>query len=195
MNIGLIILLVVGALAAYVIAVYNSLQVLKTRIKASVQEIGNQLKRQANLIPNLAESAKSYLKHEKDIYDKITQARRAVDTAVKEGGASVDKAVDSINQLLPKLQILVESNPELKANTVIMKLMDELRDTGDKLMYSRRTLIDLSANYNMKLVTFPSNIVANAFGFKPEKGLETPMEGEHISVSGEETKDVKVDLN
>lgn len=178
----------------YAIGVYNSLQTLKTRIKASVQEIGNQLKRQANLIPNLAESVKSYLTHEKDIYDKITSARRAVEAAVKEGGVKIDEAVSQINSLVPKLQVIVESNPELKANQVIGKLMDELRDTADKLMYSRRTLIDLSAEYNMKLVTFPSNLIANAFGFKAEKGLEVPVSGAHLSVSDTETQDVKIDL-
>jgi len=180
--------------AFYVVGVYNSLQTIKTRIQASLQEIGNQLKRQANLIPNLAESAKSYLEHEKDIFDKLTAARKAVDVAVAEGGAKVDAAVEQLNQLLPRLNILVESNPELKANTVVTKLMDELRDTADKLMYARRTLIDLTADYNTKLVTIPSSFVANLFGFKPEKGLSTPVEGAHVEVSQEETKDVKIDL-
>lgn len=195
MNIGLILLGVIALVAMYIIGVYNSLQTLKTRLMASIQEIGNQLKRQVNLIPNLTESAKAYLKHEKDIYDKLTEARKAVEVAAKEGGAKIDQAVDKINQLIPKLNVIVESNPELKANTVVTKLMDELRDTSDKIMYARRTLIDLSADYNMKLVTFPSNLIANAFGFKAEKGLETPLTGTHISVSQDDTKDVKIDLS
>lgn len=194
MLIPIIFLVVILSLVGYLISTYNYFQTTKTRITASIQEIGNQLKRQASLIPNLAESAKSYLTHEKDIYDKITSARKAIDTAVEKGGASIDKAVDSLNALLPKLNILVESNPELKANTVIMKLMDELRDTGDKLMYARRTLIDLTADFNAKLITFPSNLVAKIFGFKPEKGLGTPVEGAHLEVSAAETQDVKVDL-
>lgn len=189
----LIILLLVG-LVGYFISIYNYLQTTKTRIVASIQEIGNQLKRQASLIPNLAESAKGYLEHEKDIYAKITDVRKAVDLAVSQGGESINKAVDSFNALLPKLNILVESNPELKANTVVIKLMDELRDTGDKLMYARRTLIDLTADYNAKLITFPSNLVAKMFSFQPEKGLTVPVEGPHLSVSETETADVKIDL-
>lgn len=194
MPLALIILGPIVLVLLYIIAVYNGLQTTKTRIQASIQEIGNQLKRQANLIPNLADSAKSYLTHEKDIYDKITAARKAVDAAVAEGGKKVDVAVSELQGLLPKLQVLVESNPELKANDVIARLMDELRDTADKLMYSRRTLIDLSADYNMKLVTFPSNLIAGIFGFKREKGLEVPTEGAHMSVSEDETKDVKINL-
>jgi LemA protein len=183
-----------AVIAVYVIGVYNSLQRLKTRIVASIQEIGNQLKRQANLIPNLSESTKAFLSQEKGIFEMLTDARKAVEIASIEGGAAIDQAVQKINDVLPRLNVLVESNPELKSNTVVMKLMDELRDTADKIMYARRTLIDLTADYNMKLVTFPSNIVAGAFGFKPEKGLETPMTGDHVTVSAEETKDVKVNL-
>jgi LemA protein len=182
------------AVAGYVITVYNGLQTIKTRIKASIQEIGNQLKRQASLIPNLSESAKGYLKHEQGIFKMLTDARKAVEVAQKEGGAKIDEAVSKLQGLLPKLNILVESNPELKADGVVTKLMDELRDTSDKIMYARRTLIDLSADFNRQLVTFPSNLVANVFGFQAEKGLEVATEGEHISVSAEETKDVKVKL-
>jgi hypothetical protein len=72
--------------------------------------------------------------------------------------------------------------------------MRELGDTADKLMYARRSLIDLSQSYNQKLMVFPSNIIAGMFGFKPEKGLETPMSGDHVAVSEAETKDVKVNL-
>jgi len=75
--------------------------------------------------------------------------------------------------------------------------MDELRDTADKVMYARRTLIDLSADFNQKLVTFPSNIIAKMFGFKPEKGLEVPTEGSYLKVSEKETKtpEVKIDFS
>lgn len=191
-----ILLLGVAALVVlYIIGVYNGLQTLKTRIVASIQEIGNQLKRQANLIPNLQESVKAYLKHEKGIFDLLTSARKSVDAAVKSGSlANAEKASSQIQNLLPKMQILVESNPQLQANTTVTNFMDELRDTADKLMYSRRTLIDLSQDYNMRLMTFPSNLVASTFGFKPEKGLDTPMTGEHLAVSSEEMKDVKVSL-
>ena len=72
--------------------------------------------------------------------------------------------------------------------------MDELRYSSDKVMYARRTLIDLAADFNRMLVTVPSNFIGMLFGFKPEKGLDTPMEGEHISVSAAETKSPKISL-
>ncbi len=183
------------ALVLYVIGVYNDLQTTKTRIVASIQEIGNQLKRQASLIPNLQASVKAFMKQEKELFTLITAARTSVDKAVKDHSlTSAEKASSQLNNLIPKLQVLVESNPELKSDKTVTQFMDELRDTADKLMYSRRTLIDLSQDYNMKLVVFPSNIVAGFMGFKPEEGLKTPMSGDHVEVSHEEMKDVKVSL-
>ncbi len=193
--IGGIILLII-AIGLWAMSFYNSMNVLKTKIKASIQEIGNQLKRQASLIPNLEASVKSYLKHEKGIYELITKTRASVADASKDQSIeNLDKALDNVNKLLPKINVLVESNPELKANTTINKFMDELRDTADKLSYARRTLIDLSQRYNAKLVTFPNNILAGMFGFTEAKGLSTPMTGSHVEVSEQETKDVKVDLD
>ena len=195
MNITVILGLGLAVVFLYVIGVYNALQVLKTQIAASIQEIGNQLKRQANLIPNLEASVKGYLKHEKGIFELLTKARQQVAAAVKSGSASAaEKAARAIQDMLPKIQVIVESNPQLKANETVASFMDELRDTADKLMYSRRTVIDLTQDYNMKLVTFPSSLVANMFGFKSEKGIETPMSGSHLEVSGDEMKDVKVSL-
>ncbi|MFZ5376837.1 MAG: LemA family protein [Patescibacteria group bacterium] len=192
---ALIIIGIILAIAVYVIAIYNSLQSLKTMIKASIQEIGNQLKRQASLIPNLEASVKGYLKHEKGIYEMITTARKSVEVADKTGSAQdIDKAIDNIQALMPKIQVAVESNPELKANTTVNKFMDELTDTADKLTYARRSVIDLTQSFNEKLVVFPSNIIANLFGFKEEAGLSMPTSGEHLNVSQKEMEDVKVNL-
>lgn len=195
MNITLLLIIVAVAVALYVMNLYNWFQTAKTRITASTQDIGNQLKRQASLIPNLENSAKGYLKHEKGIYGDITSARKLVEKATGSSDMSkIEKASDAISNLVPRLQVMVESNPELKGEKVITRLMDELRDTSDKLMYARRVVIDLSADFNAKIVTFPSNLVANMFGFKMQKGLATPMEGAHLSVSEDETEDSKVSL-
>lgn len=192
----IILAIVVGVIVVYVISIYNSLQTLKTRIVASIQEIGNQLKRQASLIPNLQESVKAYMKQEKDIFQMLTDARKSVQAAQSSGSMSdIDKAVSDLQGVMGRLNVMVESNPEIKSDATVAKFMDELRDTADKLMYSRRTLIDLSQSYNQKLMVFPSNIIAGIFGFKPEKGLETAMTGEHVEVSSEEMKDVKVKLD
>ncbi|OGJ22384.1 MAG: hypothetical protein A2804_00490 [Candidatus Pacebacteria bacterium RIFCSPHIGHO2_01_FULL_46_10] len=195
MNISTLLIIAGAIVLLYIIGVYNALQVLKTQIAAAIQEIGNQLKRQANLIPNLEASVKGYLKHEKGIFEMLTKARQQVAAATKSGtAASAEKAARAIQDMLPKIQIVVESNPQLKANETVASFMDELRDTADKLMYSRRTVIDLTQDYNMKLMTFPSSLVANLFGFKSEKGIETPMSGSHLEVSESEMKDTKVSL-
>lgn len=195
MNLPLILSIAAIVIALYLINLYNWFQTAKTRIIASIQDIGNQLKRQASLIPNLENSAKGYLKHEKGIYTDITSARKLVDKATGSGDmAKIEKASDAVSSLVPKLQILVESNPEIKGTEVITRLMDELRDTSDKLMYARRVVIDLSADFNAKVVTFPSNLVAGMFGFTAQKGLATPLEGSHLSVSEKETEDPKVSL-
>ncbi len=191
----LIILLLIIVPLVYFVTVYNSLQTLKTQIKASIQEIGNQLKRQASLIPNLQEAVKGYLKHEKGVFEMLTDARKQVAHAQdSQKPQDIDKAIESIQSVVPKLNVMVENNPELKANTSVNNFMRELTDTADKLSYARRSLIDLTQSYNQKLVTFPSNIVANMFGFQPEKGLVTPQSGAHVEVSQEETKDVNVKL-
>ena len=192
---ALIPLLLIGAIVFYVVMVFNGLQRLKTQIAASVQEIGNQLKRQASLIPNLQESAKSYLQHESGIFEMLTKARTAVNGATEGKTGSLDQATASVQQLLPQIKVLVESNPELKADQTVGRFMSELSDTADKLVYARRSLIDLVQMFNEQLLTFPSNLIAQAFGFKPEKGLETPTAGAHLEVSAEETADPKVNLN
>ena len=179
----------------WVIATYNFFVSSKTRIKALVQEIGNQLKRQADLIPNLESSVKGYLAHEKGIFEKLTEARKAIATAVDSG--NVQKMADAgakLAAVLPSLTIAVEDNPELKGSDVVAKLMDELRDTADKIMYARRLVIDLTADYNVRRVTMPSSLVANLLKLEELPGLITPTEGKHLKVSEEETETPKVKL-
>lgn len=190
-----VILILLGILVIWVISTYNFFVSSKARIKAAVQEIGNQLKRQADLIPNLEASVKGYLKQEKEIFKRLTDARKAINKAVESG--DVQKMADAGSQLasvLPSIQVAVEDNPEIKSSEVVTKLMDELRDTADKVMYSRRLVIDLTADFNVKRVRFPSSIVASIFGFEEMPGLITRESGEHVEVSDKETKTPKVDL-
>jgi LemA protein len=179
----------------WIAGTYNFFVSSKTRVGAAIQEIGNQLKRQADLIPNLESAAKGYLAHEKGIFDELTSARKAISSAVSSG--DLKKMADAgkqLSEVLPKIQVVVESNPEIKGSEVVKNLMDELRDTSDKVMYARRLLIDLTADYNVKLVTVPSSIIAGIFHFEKLKGLETPSEGEELKVSSEEMKTPKVNL-
>jgi len=156
---------IAAVLLGYVVSVYNFFATAKTRVDASIQEIGNQFKRQADLIPNLESSVKGYLKHEKGILEMLADARKMVSKG--------EDASKKISELLPKLQIVVESNPQLKGSDVVTNLMNELRDTSDKIMYARRLMIDLTADFNVKRVTFPSSIIAGMFHFEKMKGLET----------------------
>lgn len=186
MNITIILIIATVLLLGWVISLYNFFVSSKARIKASIQEIGNQLKRQSDLIPNLEASVKGYLKHEKGIMEMLSEARKLLSKG--------QDATKQISEVLPKLQVVVESNPELKANTVVENMMNELRDTSDKVMYARRLMIDLTADYNVKRVTFPSNLVANLFKFDELKGLETEESGDFLKVSSSETTSPKVNL-
>ena len=193
--IGYIIFGVLVVLALYVVSQYNWFQTTATRITAAIQDIGNQLKRQSSLIPNLESSAKGYLSHEKGIYEEIVSARKSVEKAAGSKDMSkIEAASNAISNLVPKLQVLVESNPELKGAEVVTRLMDELRDTSDKLMYARRVVIDLSAEYNIRVVTIPSSLIAGMFGFKEQKGIATPTEGEHLEVGKGEMSDPKISI-
>ena len=192
---SMILILVLGAIVLWVIATYNFFVASKARIKAAVQEIGNQLKRQADLIPNLEASAKGFLKQEKTIFKNLTDARKKVAAAAKSG--DVQKMADAGSQLasvLPSIQVAIEDNPEIKSDKVVGQLMDELRDTADKVMYARRLVIDLTADYNVRRVTFPSSLVANMFNLDELPGLITPEAGEHLEVSSKDTKTQKVSL-
>lgn len=182
-------------LVVYVWSLYNALVTIKARIKASIQEIGNQLKRQADLIPNLTASVKGYVKHEKSVFEDITEARRLLVKAIEQG--DTQKLLDvseKMQSALAPIRAVFESTPQLQAVGPTTKLMDVLTDAADKVMYARRTLIDLTVDFNTKLVTFPSNLVAGLLGFKQEPGLITPETGEHVTVSEAETKTPKVDL-
>lgn len=190
-----LILGIILVLVLWTVSTYNFFVSTKTRVGASVQEIGNQLKRQAELIPNLEASVKGYLKHEKGVFEMLTSARKSVVEAAKSNDLKkMAEAGKKFAEVLPKIQVVVESNPQMKGADVVSNLMDELRDTSDKVMYARRLLIDLTQEYNVKLVSFPSNFVAGMFHFVALKGLETPESGDFTKVSEAETTTPKVDL-
>src|SRR3990172_12381939 len=195
MTFSTLLTVIVGGIFIYALGVYNTLVTLRTRIQASIQEIGNQLKRQVELIPNLEESAKGYLKHEKDIIKTLADARKAVTEAVSSGDVDkMSQAGEKVANILPQIRVVVESNPQIRGSEVVTRLMDELRDTSDKVMYSRRTLIDLTADFNVKRVSFPTSLIASMFGFEEQKGLSTSDVGSHLEVGESETKAPKIKL-
>ena len=103
-------------------------------------------------------------------------------------------ASSQLQAALAPIRAVFESNPQLQAAGTVTQLMEELRDTADKVMYSRRTLIDLTADYNIRLAVFPSNLMGKMFGFQPEEGLTVPEEKEFLSVKTEELQTPAVKL-
>lgn len=173
----------------YVLSVYNKLSVMKVRISASIQEIGNQLKRQVELLPNLANIFKGAKKQEKEIFRMLTEARKTIVEAVNSGNEkSIELSQELLQKAMGQLKVVVESNPQIQSISTLPTLMENLRDTADKIMYSRRVLIDLSADYNIMLVTIPSSFVAKLLGFKSVEGLKTPNTGAFLEVSEKETQ-------
>lgn len=193
MNILLIVLVV---LVFYLAIFYNNLKTIEVHISASLQEIGNQLKRQSQLIPNLIESVKGYMKHEKGIFEDLTAARKLIDEAIdSKDQKSIDKAQALLTKTMGSLKVIAESNPQIQASNLVGNMMEELRDTADKIMYARRTFIDLSADFNVKISTIPGVWLAPLLGFQKKAGLETPNSKDITTVSESETKNPEVKLN
>lgn len=189
-------LILIVIVIVYLVAFFNGLKTSEVQINASVQEIGNQLKRQTQLIPNLVESVKGFMKQEKGIFDSLTEARKLIgESGSTPDMGKIDKAQDLVNKALSSLRVVVESNPEIKSATLVSDLMNELRDTADKVMYARRLLIDLSADFNIRISTIPGVWLAPLFGFTAKKGLDTPVSGEFLSVNPAETETPNVKLN
>jgi LemA protein len=191
----IIAVIIIVVLALYLVGFFNSLKTTQVHIGASIQEIGNQLKRQSDLIPNLVDSVKGYMSHEKGIFDDLAEARKLVDSALQnQDPKSIDKAQALLNKSISSIRFIAESNPQIMASGLVTNLMNELRDTADKVMYARRTLIDLSADFNVKISTVPGVWLAPMFGFKPVVGLDTPVSGEFLAVSQADTANPTVKL-
>jgi len=182
---------IIIAIVIYLIAFYNGTKTIQVRIKASIQEIANQLKRQADLIPNLVSSVKGFLKHEEGIFDKLTQARKLIESG---NLGNLEKSQELISKALGSLKVVVESNPEIQSQQLVGKMMDELRDTADKIMYSKRTLIDLTADFNTKISTIPGVWLSPMFNFKAEQGLKVDNMESALSVDKKDLQTPKVEL-
>lgn len=179
---AIVIIIIVGillVLVCYVIGVYNKLVNARNKVDNQFSQIDVQLKRRADLIPNLVETVKGYTKHEEGTLTKVIEARNKAISAT-----SVNDKVDANNQLtgaLNKLFALSEAYPELKANQNFMSLQNDLKDTEDKITYARQFYNDTAMSFNNLVEMFPSNIVASVFKFKKyeffkvlEEEKETP---------------------
>jgi len=165
---------VVVALAALAVAIYNRLVVLRNRFKNAFAQIDVQLKRRYDLIPNLVESVKGYLQHERGTLEAVVQARgSAVNAAQRAAAAPGDPAAmqglaqaeGALGGALGRLLAVFEAYPDLKANQSIMALQEELASTENKIAFARQAYNDAVMQYNTKRESFPDNVFAGVFGF------------------------------
>lgn len=167
-----IIIVLIVMLAVLVVAIYNGLVKLKVRVEEAWSDITVQLKRRADLIPNIIETVKGYAAHEKDVFEKVTQARSAVMDATSKGPAETAKAENMFESALKSLFAVAEAYPDLKANQNFLQLQQELVDTEDKIQASRRFYNAGVRDLNTKIDMFPSNIVASIFSFTKREFFE-----------------------
>ena len=195
MNLGTIIFLaIIFGAVFYIIAIYNGLVTARNQFKNSYAQIDVQLQRRYDLIPNLVETAKTYVKHERETLEAVIQARNQAQTAAKaaaahpeDGGAigALGAAEGMLGAALGKFFALAEAYPDLKANQTLQQLMEELSSTENKVAFSRQFFNDAVMGYNNTREQFPNNLIAGPFNFQEAKllDIETPEAKKVVKVS------------
>ncbi len=180
-----IVLIVLIALAAYLFSLYNGLVARRNQYKNAFAQIDVQLTRRHDLIPNLVDTAKGYLKHEKQTLEDVINARNSAVTGLKNASKNptdpdaikqLEKAEKGLSGALGKLFALSEAYPDLKANENMMQLSEELTATENKVAFARQAYNDAVMEYNIMCESVPSNIIANNFGFNLAQLLELENE-------------------
>ncbi len=186
---GIIILIVIGILIAMAIGIYNTLVKMRMRVDEAWSDIDVQLKRRYDLIPNLVETVKGYAKHESETLENVMAARSKAtainidaNSATAENMAALATAQQGLSGALGKLFAVAENYPDLKANQNFLQLQNDLTDTEDKIQASRRFYNGTVRDYNTKVETVPSNIIASIFNFTKREFFEIEDEAERKNV-------------
>ena len=176
----LIFLAVLAGIVFYFISIYNQLVTLKNRFENAFAQIEVQLKRRYDLIPNLIETAKGYMSHERETLEAVINARNTAMAGLQAAAQSpgdpaliekLGSAEGALGGALGKLNVVMEAYPDLKANENMMQLSEELTTTENKVAFSRQAYNDAVTGYNTYKQTFPPNIVANNFGHSKDASL------------------------
>lgn len=179
----IVLLIIIGVVAVAAIGIYNSLIILRNRCDNAWAQVDVQLRRRYDLIPNLIETVKGYAKHEREVFEKVTEAR----TSAINAGTVKDQAQaeNTLNGALKTLFAVAENYPELKANQNFLQLQEELSGTESKIAYARQFYNDMVMKFNQKQQVFPANLIANAFSFKEKDyfEIEEPAAREPVKVS------------
>ena len=172
----IIVAVVVVLVAVFVIGIYNALVGLRNQVGNAWSQIDVQLKRRHDLIPNLVETAKGYMKHERETFESITKARSQAMGARSVSEAS--KAEGALGEALSKFMLVVENYPELKANQNFLALQEELSSTENRIAFARQNYNDQVLFFNNKIQMFPSNIIAGMFAFGKRDFFEVQVAAE-----------------
>lgn len=176
-----IVLGIVAVLIVFMVMMYNGLIRLRNQVRNSWAQIDVQLKRRHDLIPNLVEAVKGYVKHERETLEAVTNARNLAQAAVGSGVGAQGKAEAGLSGALSKLLAVVENYPDLKANQNFLALQEELTSTENKISFSRQFYNDSVLSYNNKTQMFPSNMMASMTGFKASEFFEVEAEAERAA--------------
>ncbi len=176
MTILIIVVAVLVLLILFVIGIYNALIRLRNQVNNAWSQIDVQLKRRHDLIPNLVETAKGYMQHERGTFEAITEARSKAMGARTVSEAS--KAEGALGEALSKFMLVVENYPDLKANQNFLSVQEELTSTENKISFARQSYNDQVLFFNNKIQMFPSNVVANMFNFGERDFFEIEVAAE-----------------
>ncbi|UYN99582.1 MAG: LemA family protein [Devosia sp.] len=173
-----VILALVVGVVGYAIIIYNSLVSNRQMVREGWSGIDVQLKRRTDLIPNLMETVKGYMAHERETLDAVVNARAKATSAAAAGPEARAKAEGELSAALGRLLAIAEAYPDLKANTTFLEFQNALQSVEDEIQMARRYYNGAVRNLNIQVESFPSNLVANAFKFTQEEYFELENEAE-----------------